>query len=787
VRVTDLKDLLVVELCDEISGPYVGRMFADMGASVVKLGPATDGATLTGATAQATPLDDFLNAGKVRLRRDAPEVPQLLARADVVIESAPDLIEDLTGLRRANPGVVVVSFTPFGRAQSGPQARNNDFIAQASGGSIAFHGAAGREPFQAGGRITEWAAGTFAAAGALGAYYGRLRTGLGEHIDCSLQAVATFSLTSYIDTRYGSLGYPPKPGSHPGIIEVPSVEPSSDGWVGFNTNTRQQFDDFATMIGRPDVSMDENWPRADYRLAHSEEWNDIVHAWTKLHTTAEIVELAALLRIPVAPVHDAAGVLGEPHFAARGIFAEDPHDERRRAPVPPYVIDGRRVARTDQAPTFVTDRAGSADSAEPSGPADAVRIDDDAAGTRPLTGLRVLDATAFWAGPAVGQLLGFLGAEVIHLESIQRPDGSRNWVGPLIERPQWWERGSLWLSTNSNKKGVTLDLSTPRGLELLSRLIEQSDVLLENFAPRVFDRFGLTFDAVREINPRLIFARMPAFGLSGPWRDRVGFAQTMEQATGMAWVTGHESDQPRIPRGPCDPIAGYHTAFAVVSALVRRRSAGTGRGIEVAMVETALNVAAEPVLELTARGQHLGRIGNRARNASPQGLYLCADDEWVALSVGDAADWAGLCEILGPDIRLRGLDLSTLASRRENCELIDGVVAVWAAARTAAEAAECLMDHAVPASLLNDPRTIHENEELRRFGYFEDVQHPIVGPISLPTIPFRFESIPSWISSPPPVLGQHNDEVLGGTLGLSPAQIAGLVDQRIVGTTPAGL
>ena len=183
------------------------------------------------------------------------------------------------------------------------------------------------------------------------------------------------------------------------------------------------------------------------------------------------------------------------------------------------------------------------------------------AGNLPLAGIRIIDATAWWAGPSSTHILAALGAEVIHLESVQHPDGARMTAGAFMDQPSWWERSAMFLATNANKKGLTLDLSSPRGRELFFRLVEKADIVVENFSPRVFENFGITWEALSSVNPRLIMTRMPAFGLDGPWRDNVGFAQTMEQMTGMAWVTGHEYDQPRIPRGPCDPVGGHAFRF----------------------------------------------------------------------------------------------------------------------------------------------------------------------------------------------------------------------------------
>ena len=184
------------------------------------------------------------------------------------------------------------------------------------------------------------------------------------------------------------------------------------------------------------------------------------------------------------------------------------------------------------------------------------------------------------------------------------------------------------------KRGLTLNLADPAGLNLCKELIKSCDVFIENFSPRVVEGFGLDWEGVHKINPETIVVRMPAFGLSGPWRDNVGFAQTMEQMSGLAWMTGHAEDQPRIQRGPCDPLAGMHAAFATLVALAEREKTGTGHLLECTMVEGALNAAAEMAVEWSAYGVEISRDGNRGPEGAPQNVYACAGDEnWLALCV----------------------------------------------------------------------------------------------------------------------------------------------------------
>jgi crotonobetainyl-CoA:carnitine CoA-transferase CaiB-like acyl-CoA transferase len=286
--------------------------------------------------------------------------------------------------------------------------------------------------------------------------------------------------------------------------------------------------------------------------------------------------------------------------------------------------------------------------------------------------------------------------------------------------------------------------------------------------------------------------RMPAFGLSGPWRDNTGFAQTMEQLSGLAWMTGHESDQPRIPRGPCDPVAGMHATFAFLVALAERASTGHGHHVESTMVESALNMAAEQLVEWSAYGNLMRREGNRSPLAAPQGLYPCSDgqpgmEKWLALSVATDAQWRALRSALGDPEWSLAPALETRSGRRAAHDAIDERLRDWTRKRERAEIVAELRALGVPASEVADPcRLFETNPQLQARGYFETPEHPVVGAMPLPSLPFRYASIDRWLRTPAPTLGQHNETVLCGILGLSPSDLRDLEAEGVIGTRPDG-
>ena len=302
------------------------------------------------------------------------------------------------------------------------------------------------------------------------------------------------------------------------------------------------------------------------------------------------------------------------------MFVRNPDGDFEQ-PRPSYLVDGESPPLRAPAPRL-GEHTGSIEPRPVARTASGLSAESTVA--LPLAGVRVLDCTAWWAGPSSTGMLACLGADVIHVESVQRPDGIRMTGFFVHPDGQWWEWSAAYLGANVNKRNLTLDLAQPDGQRVMRDLIRTADVVVENFSPRVFERFGFAGEDFRKINPRAILVRMPAFGLDGPWRDNVGFAQTMEQITGLAWLTGHLYDQPRIQQGPCDPLAGMHAAFAAIMGLVQRDRTGLGCHIEAPMVEGALNAAAEQIIEFSAYGATMEREGNRSPWAAPKASIRAA-------------------------------------------------------------------------------------------------------------------------------------------------------------------
>jgi crotonobetainyl-CoA:carnitine CoA-transferase CaiB-like acyl-CoA transferase len=776
----------VVDFTTAIAGPYCTKLLADGGADVIKVEPAGGDPLRRWTATGADPGTDdaalfrYLNTSKrsvIGVPGDAA-IDALVASADLVVEDFGPGRFDVAGVRAAHPHIVVLSISPFGAG--GPMSGRpaTEFTVQAESGSILYRGRPTQPPVHAGGRVGEFVGGAYGAPPAIAAVLRARRTGVGEHIDLSLIECMAIAASTFADVSHHLQGRPElrAPARN---LETPSIEPAKDGYVGFNTNTGQMFQNFLLLIERPDLLEDKELATFGGRVARGKEWRDIMHAYLGQHPVAEIVECAAALRIPVAPVYNGETIRTNEHLVARGVFVENPAGFVQ--PRPPYLIEGEHVRPFGPAPKL-GEHAGAIEARPVPVPTDPQLAPD----ALPLAGLKVLDLTSWWAGPSSTHFLALMGAEVIHVESITHPDGMRM-TGYMFGHPDWWEWGHMFAAANTDKLGLTLDLGSVQGFALCRRLIEWADVVAENFAPRVVENWGLGRDEVLAINPNVVYVRMPAFGLTGPWRERVGFAQTMEQMT-MAWITGYPDDQPLIPRGPCDPLAGLHGAVAVLVALTERERNGSGVFVESTMVEAALNCCAQPIIEFSAYGRIMERMGNRAPHAAPQGVYACPGfEQGLAISVVDDVQWAGLKAALGRPAWADDPVLDTFAGRRAAHDMLDERLADWAAIQDPAVAAVHLLDLGVPAAHCADPRVLSRHPQMAARRFFEEVDHPSLGHHPVPGLPYRFASVDHWVHRASPTLGQDNHDVLSRILGLSDAEIAALEADQVIGTRPKGL
>ena len=381
---------------------------------------------------------------------------------------------------------------------------------------------------------------------------------------------------------------------------------------------------------------------------------------------------------------------------------------------------------------------------------------------RPLDGVRVLDFTAFWAGPAATHLLATLGADVVKVESPTRPDGMRFATTRPPTDPQWVEYSPTFHGTNPGKRSVAIDFSTPEGRDLVLRLVEHADVVVENFTPRVMPNVGLDYDALAARRPDLVMLRMPAFGTDGPWRDHSGFAQTTEQVSGIAWLTGTPEIEPLV-RSTVDPDRGHPRCDrGAGGARAPAPHRVPGQLVEMPMAEVALNVAAEPIVTWSAYGTLLERQGNRGPNGAPQGVYACrGDEQWVAVSILTDDALA---------IAVRGARRSRVGARRPTSRRapvgaprhddVDRGLAAWFAERDRDDVVAELLAAGVHAAPVWDQNLQDELPQLVARGFTQWLDHPVAGRVAHPGTGLRAAQFDTRYRGPAPTVGQHTGEVL---------------------------
>ena len=789
-----LAGMRVVDLSSWIGGGYCTKLLTDGGAEVVKV-ESGDGDPLRRWSASGAPIVDSAHGGidaglfnylhasqrSVLLTPGAAGVDDLhslLAVADVVVWSHGPVAHEpppvtVAEILARHPHLLVGAITPFGLDTPWEGRAATEYTLQAwSGGMVRINrGHPHLPPAHVGGQVGEWMSGLYCAIGVLAAR----RRGEGGVVDVSMLEVAAATLTYYPVTFHDQLGRPIREDR---FVPTPGVTQALDGTVGLGTGTGQQWLDFCAMVGRPDW-MDEPAYFVDRTVLAPE-----IAAWAAERTVAEICDLATAFRLPNAPVVDGATATEAEHVQVRNTFVRNPRDGAIN-PRPPCRFEHVAVRPQEPAPALGADsladvRRSFAEAPRPVG----------ARRSLPLEGLRVLDMTAFWAGPLTGHLLALLGAEVIHLESESRPDGARLVGGVPQTTDRFLERGPIFSALNTNKKSLSIDTRSPAGVALLREVLATCDVLVENFTPRVLENLGLDANSLAEVNPRLITVRMPGFGLDGPWRDVAAFAFVIEDAAGFTWLTGHPEAVPSEPYCIGDPNAGLHALFGLQLALEHRDRTGQGGLVEAAMLDAALNVTAEQVIEHSRHGVVLQRAGNRGPMAAPQNAYQVVgpdeygrDDCWVAIAVATDEQWSALVDTLGRPHWALAAELVTADGRRRHQEEIDAHLREWCRPRTADEVVGLLWPAGVPVAPVLQPHRQVDLAPLHARSFFESLDHPVIGTARYSTLPMRMPGMGTRLHHRhAPLLGEHTDEVLRAA-GVTPDRIAALAAEGVIGGT----
>jgi len=405
-----------------------------------------------------------------------------------------------------------------------------------------------------------------------------------------------------------------------------------------------------------------------------------------------------------------------------------------------------------------------------------------------LAGVRVLDLTQFEAGPSCTEALAWLGAEVVKVENPQGGEAGRSLLGRQSGPSENQNQDSWYfLLFNANKKSITVNLKSERGLDLVKNMAKHADVMVENFAPGAIERLGLGYDVVRAVNPSIVYAQVKGFGTGGPYENNLAFDMIAQATGGVMSITG-EPDGPPLKPGATlgDTGTGMLLAISILAALYRRRDTGQGERIEIAMQDAMLQYIRVALSNQATYGAAAKRNGSKVISgfAVPSGIYPCKpggpnDYLYVYTSRTNPVHWQRLLEVIGRKDLIGDPRFDTAAARLKHEPEVDAMIAAWTRQHDKREAMRVLGGAGVPAGAIFDTMELTEEADFERRGIMQTMEHPIAGPFKMPGWPVRLGGRTPDVK-PSPLLGQHTSEVLSEWLGLHADQIDQLGKDKII-------
>ncbi len=811
-----LDGLQVIEVAEGIAGAYCAKMFADLGAEVIKverpsgdplrydprspMGP--DGVHRSGAfmhfntNKRSMVLDPSMPDDVATLRR-------LLIDAHLVVEARGHgtladyglLWEDL---HQAFPGLNVVHISGFGA--TGPYADYewSDLVAQAVSASL--YPQVGAAPIKVPAHMGACMVGHFAALGGLGAVLAAGDEAAGSFVDCAaIEALSTQPRNSsaLLGLMYRNLK--PAPAASSESLIPTGVFPCGDGHVAM-MSTPQQLGEMLDVLD--DDALREAFDRPDaFSRPDTKEYLDAaLYPWLFSHTRAEITALAQAAGWPLAGVNVPDEVLAADHLHQRGFWnhTDDPVVGSVDVAGPParHAEGGWGIRRIAPLLGEHTDEVVSnLPTTEPL-PAVARRV-----ATPPLAGVRVVDLTTVWAGPFATQLLGDLGAEVIRVENpFVLPPTTKGYtarpadvaglgaMGSMYaaaapgrpDRP--WNRHAMNNCLCRNKLSVTMDTRREEGRELVMRLVEKSDVFIENFKLTGLNAIGFSVTELQRRNPRLVITRMPPAGLTGDWSGYTGFGAQFDGLSGLAWLCGHPGSDPVTTPSTTymDAASGPAAAFATIAALRYRDHTGRGMVVDVSQLENVVQHLGDVFVNLQL-GIEPGRIGNRDPLMAPQGVYATAGEgQWIAISVADDGAWRALATEMGQPQLADDPRFGDVTGRYANHDELDALIGSWTAGHSAGALFHSLQTRGIAAGPVLDAADFAADRQVVDRGWLQPLESHDVGTHPHPGYPYR--GAPQVWSHGSPTLGEHNEYVYKDILGVSDEDFDRYAEERMLAT-----
>lgn len=796
-----LSKVKVIELGILPAAAFCGRMFADFGADVLKVEPS-DG----DPGRQTAPLVDagegrresayfsYLNVRKrsvifaqAAVQGTPPAgLSELLDQADVLIDSlSPDerlaMGVDHQALRASNPRLVILGMSWFGEDGPYRDFAGTDAICRALAGATHLVGPQEGPPTPAPDYQASNVAGLTAFIAAMA---GLQRQGRGSYRFELSVLESAITLTDYdIALSWAAGRRDQRLGNNRFFPNYPlGIYPCKQGWIGVTVVTPVQWRTFCHLLGIEDLATDPRYVERNGRLAASDELEARFKPAFLEKTADEWFALAIKHMIPMVVVPQMPDLLADEEHQRRQVFERlNIGAHSYLSPANPLRLSATPPARNGRVPSAGEDSAHwKHPQPERAAPAPA-----SADTPPPLQGIRIVDLSMGWAGPLATRHFADLGADVIKIEACQYPDW---WRGvddrPIVFEQRLYEKSAYFNVMNRNKRSITLDLTTPKGVELVKALIRKADIVIDNYSAGVLEKLGLGHDTLERLKPGLIMLSMPAFGTDGPWRNCRAYGSTLEQASGLPQVVGRPQDPPMLNHiAYGDPIGGLHAASALLVALHHARRSGQGQRIVLSQVECMLTMVAPWLIQAHATGEAPERHGDGHPSYAPHGSYQCrGEDAWVLIAVTGNDSWAALCEVIGrPDLAGSPALLST-EGRRTQGELLRDAIEKWTLTQTPDSAMTALQKNGVAAGASRLPTDLLQDPHLIERGFWKWIDRAHVGSHPQPSTGYREASLERVPMRPAPTLGESNTDVLQNMLGLSNQELDGLEAESIIGT-----
>ncbi len=397
-------------------------------------------------------------------------------------------------------------------------------------------------------------------------------------------------------------------------------------------------------------------------------------------------------------------------------------------------------------------------------------------------GIKIVEFAAIAAGPLIGKHMADHGAQVVHVESYERPDGFRQNYPPYKDNQPGLNRSGAFTFCNNNKYGVTINLKAKGGVDLAKRLIAWTDIVIENFTPGTLKKLGLGYEDMQKVNPAIILLSSCNQGQTGPHAFHPGFGSHLSSLCGFTYMTGYPDRMPCILYGPyVDHVGVGYGVIAAVAALEHRRRTGQGQFVDLAQYEVGIQFMIPALVEYKVNHRVIERDGNRHAFAAPHNTYRCkGEDCWCVISVFNDREWESLCKCMGREELISDPRFKTIPGRKEHEEEVDEEVGRWTAGLSREEIFKKLQANGVKAGIVENMEDLFGDPQLKHRKFWAPVDHPEVGRYHAEGAPFDFSRTPFKIDRPAPRIGEHNELVFKKFLGLSSEEYDQLVRESVI-------